>query len=105
MPYEIRITPRAARDIEKLPRPVQDSVLDKLEELGIDPRPPGCQKVKGLEQYDVFRLRVAGSYRIVYQVRDEAAWVLALKVADRKEIYRRLDDLRRLLEPPLPRNH
>jgi hypothetical protein len=35
---------------------------------------------------------------ILYQVKDESAWIPVLKVADREEIYQRLADLKRLLK-------
>ena len=73
-------------------------MLDKLEELAEDPRPAACEKVKELAQYGVFRVRVGKDYRILYQVRDAVAWILVVKVADRKEIYQRLADLKRLLK-------
>ena len=54
--------------------------------------------MKELARYGVFRVRVAKDYRILYQVKDTAAWILVVKVADRKEIYQRLADLKRLLK-------
>jgi mRNA interferase RelE/StbE len=96
--YEIRIAPAAERAIGKLSAPVQAAILDKLEELAQDPRPADCEKVRELAQYGVFRVRVRKDYRILYQVKDESAWILVLKVADRKEIYQRLADLKRLLK-------
>ena len=98
MDYEVRIAPGATRAIEKLPARVQDAVLDKLAELSTDPRPDGSRKVRGLPRsYEVYRVAVHGTYRIIYQARDGEAWVLVLKVADRKDVYKRVDDLRRLL--------
>jgi mRNA interferase RelE/StbE len=96
--YEIRIAPAAERAIGKLSAEIQVAVLDKLEELAENPRPANCEKVKELAQYGVFRVRVEKNYRILYQVKDEAAWILVVKVADRKEIYQRLADLKRLLK-------
>lgn len=99
MAYEVRITPAAERAIGKLPGRIQLAVLDKLGELAKDARPHGCRKIRGVPpQYDVLRVEVESSYRIVYQVKDEAAWILVVKVGDRKEVYRRLDDLKRLLQ-------
>lgn len=98
MAYEIRIAPAAERAIGKVSAPVQAAILDKLEELAQDPRPADCEKVRELAQYGVFRVRVRKDYRILYQVKDESAWILVLKVADRKEIYQRLADLKRLLK-------
>ncbi len=96
--YEIRIAPAAERAIGKLSAAVQAAILDKLEELAKDPRPANCEKVRELAQYGVFRVRVGKDYRILYQVKDQTAWILALKVGDRKEIYERLADLKRLLK-------
>jgi mRNA interferase RelE/StbE len=96
--YEIRIAPAAERAIGKLSAPIQVAILDKLDELAENPRPADCDKVKELAQYGVFRVRVAKDYRILYQAKDSAAWILIVKVADRKEIYQRVADLKRLLK-------
>jgi mRNA interferase RelE/StbE len=96
--YEIRIAPAAERAIGKLSAPVQVAILDKFEELAEDPRPANCEKVRELAQYGVFRVRVGKDYRILYQIKDQTAWILVLKVGDRKEIYERLADLKRLLK-------
>ena len=98
MAYEIRIASAARRAIHKLPAQIQVAVLAKLDELSEDPRPAGCEKVKELARYGVFRVKIERDYRILYQVRDAAAWVLVVKVADRKEVYERLDDLKRYLK-------
>jgi mRNA interferase RelE/StbE len=96
--YEVRIAPGATRAIEKLSAQVQDAVLDRLAELSTDPRPDGSRKLRGLPRgYEVYRVAVQGTYRIIYQAKDEEAWILVLKVADRKDVYKRVDDLRRLL--------
>lgn len=83
--------------LHKLPVRIQLAVLEKLERLGEDPRPPECDRVRGLTRYHVYRVTVARDYRVLYQVRDEVACVLVVKIADRKEVYRRLDDLKPLL--------
>lgn len=98
MAYEIRIAPAAGRAIGKLSAQIQAAVLDKLEELAEDPRPATCEKVKELAGYGVFRVKVGKDYRILYQVEDEITWILVVKVADRREIYQRLADLKRLLK-------
>jgi mRNA interferase RelE/StbE len=97
MTYEVRIAPAAERAIRKLPHQIQLAVLDRLEELAAEPRPASCEKVKELAQYGVFRVKVGKDIRILYQVKDDVAWILVVKVADRKEIYERLADLKRLL--------
>ena len=93
MAYEVRIAPAAERAIRKLLARTQVAILDRLDQLADEPRPPDCEKVKALAQYDVFRVKVEKDYRILYQVKDDVAWVLVVKIADRKEVYRRLDDM------------
>lgn len=98
MDYGVRIAPGATRTIETLPAQVQDAVLTKLADLSTDPRPDGSRRLRGLpSDYKVYRVAVQGTYRIIYQVKDEEAWILVVKVADRKDVYKRVDDLRRLL--------
>ncbi len=97
MGYEVRIAPAAEKAISKLSKSMQVSVLDKMQELGAVPRPAGCEKVRGLAHHEVFRARATENYRIIYQVRDAVAVVLVVRVADRKEVYRRIEDLKRLL--------
>ena len=99
MAYDVRIAPAAERAIGKLSPEIQVAVLDRLVELGRAPRPPDCRKIRTLPaRYEVYRVEVGGSHRILYQIKDEAAWILVVKVADRKDVYRRVSDLKRLLE-------
>jgi hypothetical protein len=53
--------------------------------LELEPRPAGCRKLTGESQY---RVRV-GDYRIVYEVRDRELPFLVLRVAHRRDVYRR----------------
>ncbi len=99
MAYEIRIAPAAERAISKLSSPVQKSVLAAIAALGEEPRPVGCRKIRGLPAaYEVYRVEVGGTHRIIYQIKDESTLILVVKVADRKDVYKRISDLRRLLE-------
>ena len=79
--------------------PIQAAVIDRIAELGREPRPADCRKIRVLPaRYEVYRVEVRGTHRILYQIKDEAAWILVVKVADRKDVYKRVSDLRRLLE-------
>ena len=99
MAYDIRIAPAAERAIGKLSSGIQGAVLDKIAELGREPRPADCRKIRALPaRYEVCRAEVEGTHRILYQIKDEAAWILVVKVADRKDVYKRISDLKRLLE-------
>jgi mRNA interferase RelE/StbE len=86
MRYEIVIKPTAEKGLDKTPRPLRRRIADALEELRDDPRPEGVAKLAGTE--DLWRVRV-GDYRIVYEVDDRQATVTILRVAHRKDVYRR----------------
>ena len=90
VPYQIELSPRARRDLRKLPRSDQVRVAARINELADDPRPAGAVKLAGAE--DLWRVRV-GEYRIVYQIRDVLLQVLVVLVGHRGDIYRRLRDL------------
>lgn len=101
MAYEVRVAPAAGRQIRKLGAVAQGAALEKLEELAEDPRPNGSEKIKGLpRRYKVYRLAFSCAeswYRVVWQVKDDETLVLVVKLGDRKEVYERMSDLKRLL--------
>jgi mRNA interferase RelE/StbE len=85
MSYQLDYYPAATRAIEKLPRHVQRRILDRLEGLKENPRPPGSIKLTG---QDAYRIRV-GDYRIIYTIQDQRLIVLVIDVGHRREVYRR----------------
>jgi mRNA interferase RelE/StbE len=68
------------------PRIAQHRITGKLVELARNPGPPGVEKLAG--GTDEYRVRV-GNYRIVYAIEDARLIVLVLRIADRKDVYRR----------------
>jgi mRNA interferase RelE/StbE len=97
--WEVRIAPAAAREIADLSPVIQTLVLDVIAGLALNPRPAGCRKISGLPpNLDVYRVSAGRAHRIIYQVKDEAAWILVVKVADRKDVYKRVQDLKRSLD-------
>ena len=47
----------------------------------------------------VYRVRV-GEYRVIYQVRDAQLVVLVVRIANRRDVYDRLQTLLKSLDPP-----
>jgi len=87
MTYTVEIRPAAERQIKKLTTVVQERIIERLEELELDPRPLGVKKLSGID--NLYRLRV-GEYRIVYEIQDAVLLVLVVAVGHRREIYRDL---------------
>ena len=83
--YRLFIKPSAVKEIEAIPTQ-QDRrrVVDRIDSLADDPRPPGCQKLSGADKYRVRQ----GRYRILYTVQDERLVVTVVRVAQRKDAYR-----------------
>jgi len=85
--YELRITAAAAKELDALPRKKdRQAVVRRILALAEDPRPPGCVKLSGVE--GLYRIR-QGRYRIAYTIEDEHLVVVVIRIADRKEIYRK----------------
>jgi mRNA interferase RelE/StbE len=86
--YSLRVKDSAAKEIERIePKKVRRQVVRRIQSLAANPRPAGCQKLAGTG--DRYRLR-QGSYRIVYEVRDEELVVVLVKVGLRSDVYRNL---------------
>lgn len=81
--YTVTLKPAVERQLKKLDSGVQQRLIAKMRSLAIDPRPPGCTKLKGAELY---RVRV-GDYRIIYEIQDNVLMVLVVKVGHRREVY------------------
>ncbi len=85
--YELQITAAAAKELDALPRKKdRQLVVDRILALAEEPRPSGCVKLSGLAE--LYRVR-QGSYRIVYTIEDDRLVVIVVRIADRKEAYRK----------------
>ena len=84
MTYEITVLRTAVKSVERLPKEVQDRVVDAIAELAEMPRPAGAKK---LVARDALRIRV-GDYRIIYEVDDETKTDQVVVISHRKDAYR-----------------
>ena len=88
MTYRIELTNRASKELERLPKPIQKRIARWLGVLAVDPR---CEGSKQLEGKDHLRRVHAGrDYVIVYSILDDVVVVLVVRIANRREAYRRL---------------
>lgn len=85
MIYRIEVTPAAKRTIKKLPKNVQQKIIQELELLAKEPRPTGVVKLAASD--NLYRVRT-GDYRIIYQIKDEILLVIITKVGHRSDIYK-----------------
>lgn len=82
--YELRVKPSVRRDLRAVPREQVRHILNRIEALRDDPRPPGSEKLSSQERYRVRQ----GDYRILYTVNDTELLVEVVAVGHRRDIYR-----------------
>ncbi len=85
MKYSIEFKGAALRELRKLPRQAQRQVGPMIDALADNPRPSGVVK---MEDATTYRVR-SGDYRIIYTIEDVALIVLVVKIANRRDAYKR----------------
>lgn len=83
--YELRVRSSVAKDLRGIPKADLRRILVRMEALREDPRPAGCEKLSGTDEW--YRVR-QGVYRIVYSVDDRAVIVEVVRVGHRGAVYR-----------------
>lgn len=88
MAWRVEVTRSAEKQIAKLDRQTQISIIHYLKEhleQSEDPRQQG-KALRG-EKKGLWRYRV-GDYRVICHIRDESKTVVVLTLGHRKEVYR-----------------
>jgi mRNA interferase RelE/StbE len=80
--YDIIISEKALKQIEKLEKPIQERIFSALEKIRIRPE----SFVKKLVGIPGFRLRV-GDYRIILDIDQGKLLILVIKVGHRRDVY------------------
>jgi len=82
VPYRIKISKGAARDLGALPANTLRRVNERIVALAERPRPDGVKKLSGMN--DLYRIRV-GDYRVIYEIQDAALVVIIIQARHRGE--------------------
>jgi mRNA interferase RelE/StbE len=83
-PYPIEVLKSAQKSLSKLPKSIQARIVQKIDNLVIDPYPTDTKKLK--DGNGLFRVCV-GDYRIIYKVQNNELIILIVKIAHRHEVY------------------
>ena len=83
--YTVQIAPAVRKQLKSVPNHDKKRILDKIESLGINPRPAGYKQLQGFDNF--FRIRI-GDFRIIYNIFDDVLIVAVVKVANRRDAYR-----------------
>jgi mRNA interferase RelE/StbE len=84
--FEIEWKHSAAREIKKLPKDMIERIVSAVEALATNPHPAGSRKLAGSEH--TYRIREV-SYRVIYEVGRGNVTITVVRVAHRKEVYRK----------------
>lgn len=82
--YSVQILPSVIRkDLAKLSNADVTKIMQRIKQLGDNPRPTWSKKLSGREEY---RAR-QGNYRILYVIEEKVRIVQVTKVGHRRNIY------------------
>jgi mRNA interferase RelE/StbE len=86
--YEIRLSHRAERDLDRLDKPTQKRMMRRLEQLAADPYDPRLSgPLSGVG--DLRKSRV-GAWRIIYQVAEGPKILFVVMIERRGQVYQRI---------------
>jgi mRNA interferase RelE/StbE len=80
--YRIEIPPPVQKEIRELPGYVRAQARQLIQALGENPRPPRAKELR--DKPNIYRIWLAGRWRIAYQVDDSLQRIRILRVR-RKE--------------------
>lgn len=83
--YGVELVSSAAKEFRSLEDKIKRRVAVAIDALRENPRPTGMRKLRGHER--VYRIRV-GSYRVVYEIDDQARLVQVTRIRHRRGVYR-----------------
>lgn len=88
--YEVLLNPRAADELNQLPREAVGRIKEGLKHLRTNPTKAksgaDVKQLTGISDPKLFRLRV-GDYRAIFWVDEKKGEVLVEKIAPRKRVY------------------
>ena len=85
--YRLLIKKSAAKELEAIAgKKDRQRIAERIRALADDPRPPGVEKLSGTNEK--YRVR-QGDFRIVYEIQDDVLIVYVVRIADRKDVYRK----------------
>jgi len=83
--YSVVFKRSVYKDLKPIPKADVKRILAKIDSLADEPRADGCEKLSGQERYRVRQ----GVYRIIYEIVDDRLIVTVVKIAHRREAYKR----------------
>lgn len=76
-----------SKDIRAIPQRALDRIREAIDVLKTNPRPEGCEKVRGYE--NIYRIRI-GRYRVVYEINKTIRIITIIRIGHRKDVYKKI---------------
>ena len=86
MPYEVHLSQKADKFLEKLELHISKRIKERLTNLSNDPVPKDSKFITREEKDKVFRYRI-GDFRALYIVQEKEKIVLITKIDKRPRVY------------------
>jgi mRNA interferase RelE/StbE len=80
---KITFKPSSIKELGRLPAKAQTAVLEKIQSLANNPRPPGAIKLTNSELY---RIRIS-TYRVIYEINDQEIKIVIIRIRHRRDAY------------------
>ena len=84
MSYRIELIPPARAEIKQLNGYLRSLALELIAALGDEPRPPRAKELRG--KPNIYRIWLAGRWRIAYEIDEENERIFILRVRGKKRI-------------------
>ena len=88
MTYQVDVPEPIAKELRALSAEPRRAIGYAIHKLSTNPRPQNAKKLAGTADRYRYRIRI-GDWRVVYSIEDRKLMVLVLRVADRKDVYRK----------------
>ena len=84
--YEIVFKKSAAKELQGLPKKIQQKIIDAVQLLSLNPYTEllHVKKMKGTDS--LYRVRIQ-DYRVIYLIENQTIKVTIIKIGHRKEVY------------------
>lgn len=87
--WQVILPTSAQRQLDQLPDNVRDEVMEEILALEDDPLPEGNVALRG--NRNLYRIRVARRYRVIYQISEREKRILIRRVRSRGNAYSGLE--------------
>ncbi len=82
--YKVFFKESVEKDLNRIGKKELKKIIARITALADNPRPPGCEKLSGLERYCIRQ----GHYRILHSIQDYELTIWVVKDAHRKDVYK-----------------